>query len=133
MNITEKKKYILYTLFTALCLVLSVSLIYIATKIIPKSITYTASIPENSVSVKESEYPKSDICSYEDVYSITESGPYRISAEGDVIYVFSGHKRLYRIKANLSQFPSSDKEAIVSGIETDDKAFLYEIVEYMES
>lgn len=133
MGFSNKKQYIFSALFVLCCTVLSAVILYIGTKVIPSAITYTASTSENSKIPVGDTYSRISECTYENIYSIAENGPFSINAAGDDIYIYSESTCLYRIKANLSEFPASDKDIILSGIEIADKASLYEIVEYMES
>lgn len=130
MKINYKKKILLNATLTCLCLVFSAVLIMFCIKLIPGAITYTASTSGDS-SVPY--YERVSDCHYDSISDISEEGPFTIGADGNNIYIYSGNICLYRIKANLSQFPGADREAILSGIEISDKAFLYEIVGYMES
>ena len=130
MKITGKKKILLSAALTCLCIVFSAAFIMFGIKLIPGAITYTASTSgNNSVPYYEQAY----FCRYDSVSDITEEGPFTIGADGDSIYIYSGNICLYRVKANLSQFPKSDREAILSGIEISDKASLFEVAQYMES
>ncbi len=133
MKFSGNRQLILNSLFfISAAVFLSIGL-YLGIKFIPNAVSYTVSTSENG-NVKEdiSEISPDDGL-YDNIFLITENGPYRIGAENGEIFVSSGEKRLYRIKAHLSQFPSSDKNAVLSGITVDDKASLYEMVQYMES
>ena len=108
-------------------------LFYLGIKLIPDSVTYTVSTSEKKVSSENTSIVSTNRCLYDNVFLIEHSGPFRITAEGGDIFVYSDKERLYRIKAHLDEFPSSDRDSIVSGISVSDKALLYEIVQYMES
>lgn len=116
-------------IFTAVVICSGAGMLLLS-RLIPDAISYTASVTESSVAADESEDPPS---LYDSLYVIRENGPYTILAEGQDIYVFSQGTRLYRIKAKLSEFPASDSDAIISGIEICDRVSLYEIAEYLES
>lgn len=130
MKYTDRKKLYLSVLSAFFGLIFTAAFVFIGAKVIPKSITYTAIARQKS---PVPDYKETAECLYDNVYAIIQDGPFTISAYGDEIYIFSDSLCLYRIKANLSEFPPSDREAILSGIDISDRASLFEIAQYMES
>ena len=130
MNLSEKKQYILYAFLILLTITPAV---FLASGLIPGVVSYTISTPEQSITAGETPDTHIESAIYKSIYSIQEDGPFEILPEGEDIFVFSGEKRLYRIKASLSDFPEKDKSVISSGISIKDTTGLYEIIQYMES
>lgn len=133
MNIFKNRSHTVSAAAFLCCFFLALAVIFLGIKFIPDAIIYTAGTYADDVSPADDESTKSTKELYDSIYIIRESGPFSILSEGENIFVYCENTPIYRIDARLSEFPPSDKDAIVSGMSVYDRASLYEIVEYMES
>lgn len=130
MNILKNRPHTVSAAAFLCCFFLALAVIFLGIKFIPDAIIYTAGAYADDVSPADDESTEG---LYDSIYIIRESGPFSILSEGENIFVYCENTPIYRIDARLSEFPPSDKDAIIAGMSVYDRASLYEIVEYMES
>ena len=134
MKLKVKRGNVLKIILICLCAVGIAVLAASSLRLLPGAVSYTIKAGKKEQNVFFASSEETGVqCLYENLYEIPNDGPFTISGKDDNIYVFRQDQILYRIKANLSDFPKTDRDAIKSQITARDRFELYEIVSYMES
>lgn len=135
MKFKFEKKNIRQYLSFFLCIISAFVLFILLRSLLPKAVTYSVSEvkPQHSQVANAISQNEDSTCLYNSLFDIQNDGPFRIISENDEIYILFENKRIYRINANLSDFPEGDRKAIEGGITAYDRRELFEIVSYIES
>ena len=126
-----KKSTLFFVLRAFVYVIFCLAFIYAIFLTTKKNITYHP-VAKNSL-YGESTISHTSTPFASDISEIEEDGPFIIQYDNDGIYVFYENKKVYRIKADISYLPASDKIAISHGLAADTKQRLIELIQYMES
>lgn len=132
MHLPINRNNLIYILFVFLCTLVFAFVIGATLLIVPDSITYHPIEKSKEVSAKSLGVAE-NTCAFDKYSDITDTGPFIIRYEGGAIYVFSEKDCLYRIKAEIENFPRADKNAVISGITAETRERLFELIQFMES
>ena len=128
------KKDVLKYLFAVVCIVFTFAFGYVAAKLAPQVVSYSIAGQNNiSKTVSMAGTQETDDALFDNVKLIPEQGEYVIKSIDDKICVFCDNTAVYKIKANLGDFPANDVFLLREGMAIPNKDEVCRIVGYMES